>query len=51
LAILGQKSLDLLKIQSVQAILGQKSLDRIKIQSRSKITPHFCHKETMGKTE
>jgi hypothetical protein len=34
-------------------ILGQKSLGRLKIQSRSKskITPHFCHKMTKGKTE
>jgi hypothetical protein len=36
LAILGQKSLDRLKIQS---------------RSKSKITPPFCHKGTKGKIE
>jgi hypothetical protein len=36
LAILGQKSLDRLEIQS---------------RSKSKITPPFCHKGTKGKTE
>jgi hypothetical protein len=36
LAILGQKSLDRLKIQS---------------RSKSTITPSFCHKGTKGKTE